>query len=453
MRSVPTRPTRRSRRVAAGLVAVPLSLALAGPAAADPPWSTPKDVGPSKVELNQLVVGTHGASLAYGYGSVPVLAPVSAGGTAGAVRRVPNVSEISASGDRVVYLRSATRDGRQGVSFGDLGARSLGALHPVTRGEELAEGLTVGAGGDVLVVVAASVPSDEPITSASERYRLAWSTAGHRSRWSSLPLPGRSELLDVALDRRGSGVVLLQHATRTGYVVAARTLDLRTRRLGPERTLDRTKLDTIDGSISLDDHGRAVLAWGMQDGGEEADHPYVVRAAFRRRGTTAFTRTVTLDPGGTRERPGGVPQTAMDDRGRATVAWTQAIGDLDGPTSPRVAVATRTDRFAPTTELLPEGYVSDVVVHGGTTAVAVTGSAEAFDPKTNSLDAPPPTVAGVAFRRDAGTFGPIEPVATATPGDRGALLFDAGAAGFRTVWEGARAEGKPTLRWAARPLG
>ncbi|MEV4419169.1 hypothetical protein AB0L40_04240 [Patulibacter sp. NPDC049589] len=453
MRSASPHPSRRSRSVVVAFAVVPLALAVAGPAAADSPWSSPKTVGPSGIELNQFVVGTHGASLVYGYGSDSELVPVSAAGRPGKVRRVPNVSEISGSGDRAVYLRSATRDGPQGVSFGDLGARSLGALHLVTRGKELAEDLVVGPGGHVLVVVAAKTPPDEGITSANERYRLAWSTAGHRSRWSSLPVPGRAALLDATLDRRGAGVLLLQHATRTGYVVAARTFDLRTRRLGPERTLDHTKYDSIDGSVSVDEHGGAVLAWGIQDGGEEADHPYVVRAAFRRRGRTTYTSAVTLDPGGTRERPGGVPQTAMDDQGRAAVAWTQAIGELDGPTSPRVAVATRTDRFGPTTALLPEGYVNLIAVHGGTTAVSVTGSAVAFDPKTNSLDAPPPTVAGVAFRRDAGPFGAIEPVATATPGDRGGLLIDSGTTGFRAVWEGARAENKPALRWASRPLG
>jgi hypothetical protein len=445
-------PSRRSRTAIIAL-AVPLVLAGAGPAAADPPWSAPTTVGPGTIELGRLVVGTHGAALAFGDGQVPEVVPISAAGKPGTVRRVPNVAAISASGDQAVYLRSSSDEGRQGVSFGDLGATSLGPLHVTTRGKELAENLVVGAGGHVLVVVASRTPPDEPITSASERYRLAWSTAGHRSRWSSLPIPGRALLLDATVDRSGAGVLLLQHATRAGYVVAARTFDLRTRRLGPERTLDRTKLDSIDGSVSVDDHGGAVLAWGAQDGGEEADHPYVVRAAFRRRGTTRFMPAVTLDPGGTRERPGGVPHAAMDDEGRASVAWTQAIGELDGPTSPRVAVATRTARFGPTTELLPEGSVSDITVHGATTAVSVTGSAEPFDPRTNSIDAPPPTVAGVAFRRGAGAFGAIEPVATATPGDRGGLLVDAGPAGFRAVWEGARAQNEPALRWASRPLG
>ncbi len=451
MRSVPTHRPSRQRRIAVVLTAVPLGLALTGPARADPPWSTPRTVGPGGFELQRLVVGTHGASLTYGYGRTPVLVPVAADGAPGRTRNAAQVRDVGGYGDRVVYLRSPTRAGTPGVSFGDLGARSLGALHRVARAGEDAEDLTVGPGGHVLVPLSSGVSDEEEsYLVAAARYRFTWSAPGRRSRWSSVALPGRAGLLAAAIDRRGDAVLLLQRATTRGYLVTARTLRLRTGRLGPERTLDRTTRDSIDGSVAVDDHGGAVLAWGMQDGGEEADHPYVVRAAFRRRGTTAFTRATTLDPGGTRERPGGRPYAAMDASGRATVAWTQAIGELDGPTSPRLAVATRAARFGPRTELLPEGYVSGLAVHDGTTVVAVTGSAVPFAPTTNSLDAPPPTVAGVAVRRGAGSFGPIEPVATPTPRDRGGLLVGGSSVGFRAVWNGARSADRDALRWASR---
>ncbi|MDO9410554.1 hypothetical protein [Patulibacter sp.] len=453
---LPPRPPRSAvgaRALVALAAAVPLGLALAGPAAADAPWSAPRTVGPG-VELDRVVVGTGGASLAFGYGGAPQLLPVAADGTPGRVRRVPNVSALGAYGNRAVLLRTAGRRGPEGVSFADLGARSLGPLHRVARAGEGAEGLAVGRGGHALVVLGSGGRTeDESPEPLASRLRLSWSTPGRRPRPSSLALAGRADLLAAAVDRRGAATLLLERVTATGdRVVLARTVDLRTRRLGPERRLDRTALDTINGSVAVDDRGGAVLAWGMQDGGEEADRPYVVRGAFRRRGTTAFTRAATLDPGGTRERPGGVPQTAMDDDGRATVAWTQATGELGGPTSPRAAVATRTARFGPTTELLPEGYVSDVAVRGDTTVVALTGSALPFDPVAESIDAPPPTVAGVVVRRGAGPLGAVEPVASAIPGDRGALLLGAGAAGFRAVWEGARAAGRDALRWAARPL-
>jgi hypothetical protein len=447
----PDRVPRRAPTGALAALALPaLVLAFPASAPADAPWSVPRSVGPSNLELGHVVVGRRGASLTYGYGGVPELVPVSADGTPGRVRRVPNVRDVEAYADRAVFLRSATRDRPEGLSFGDLGARSLGPLHPVTRRGETVDLMTVGARGDVLAAAATGSGGESAFDAARFRYRLVWSGPGRRARPSSRALPGRAELLAAAVDARGSAVLLLQRPTTTGdFLVTARTLRLRSGRLGPERRLDRTKLDRIDGSVAVDDDGGAVLAWGMQDGGEEADRRYVVRAAFRRRSTTAFTPAVTLDPGGEVERPGFGPRAAMDQGGRSTVAWTQAAGELGGPTLPRAAVATRTARFGPVAQLLPEGYVSDVATAGDTTLVAVTGSAGApADPSTGLAAAP--TVAGVLTRRGAAPLGPIEPVATPAPGDLSALSVAGGAAGFRAVWDGAGADGRGALRWASR---
>jgi len=429
---------------------VPLVLALPAGAAAAPPWSAPVSVGPRGVEVSNVVVGRSGASLTYGYGSVPTLFPVSATGVPGRARRAPNVTAVGAYGNRAVFVRSETRNGREGVSFGDLGARSLGRLHPLTRGKEGAELLDVGPAGHVLVAAVTGEQGEDSFEAARSRNRLVWSAPGRRSRWPSLSLPGRATLLAAAIDRRGDGVLLLQRGTAAGdYVIAARTVRLRSGRVGPERRLDRTKLDLISGSVSVDDRGGAVLAWGMQDGGEEADRAYIVRAAFRRRTTTSFTPTVTLDGGGTAERPGGGPQAVMDGDGRATVAWTQAVGDLGGPTVPRAAVATRTTRFGAVADLLPQGYVSDAASVGDTTLVGVTGTTAPIDPSV--AEAPPATVAGVVVRRGAAALSPVEPVASTTPGDPGGLSLGGGPNGFRAVWDGAKSPGKAALRWASRP--
>src|SRR5204863_187400 len=66
--------------------------------------------------------------------------------------------------------------------------------------------------------------------------------------------------------------------------------------------------------------GRVVVAWGTQDGGEQADRPWIVRAATLAPGARRFSKAQTLDPGqGIGEAVGAVVLAVAAD-GRATAA-------------------------------------------------------------------------------------------------------------------------------------
>jgi hypothetical protein len=46
-----------------------------------------------------------------------------------------------------------------------------------------------------------------------------------------------------------------------------------------------------------------LIAWGTQDGGEQADRPWIVRAATLAPGARRFSKAQTLDPGRGINRP------------------------------------------------------------------------------------------------------------------------------------------------------
>jgi hypothetical protein len=420
---------------AAVLASIPTSPSVAAP------WSPPASVGPPDTELHTLVTGTSGSTIAAGYGAEgDDLQPIGPTGVPGRLRATRTGRGVGVYGDRAVILHRSDDFRRVTVSFGDLGARSLGRERTLHRGRPVDPTLAVGPRGHVLVALGVDGPraGDD---FAGERVRLTWSAARATRRWRTRTLPGRTEVLAVGVDRAGTAVLLLQRPTPAGYGyrVVARTLALGSGRLGPERTLDRTTRDDLTGTVAINDGGDAVLAWGAQDGGEQADRPFVVRAAVRRRGSTRFGRGQTLDAGGAAERPGPGPVAAVDDAGNALVGWTQALG---GERSvPRAATATAGRRFGRRRNLLATGYVGDAVSWRDTAVLSVAG----YAPRGSA------PVGGVVTRRAAGALGAVEPLPTTGPEDVDAALLTAGPTGLRAVWDGSGPDG-PALRFSLRAL-
>lgn len=444
--------------LAATAAAVPLAAAalfLVAPATSAAPWTPPVTVGPAGMELYGAVSGASG-TLAAGYGvrGGTDLVPVTPAGRGGRTRRAGTVIGVGAFADRAVFLRSSDGGRRVGLSVGDLGAGSLGHERVLHRGSSADASLAVGPGGQTLVALGVDGDEEDGDELQNERVRLTWSTDRRRRRWRSLPLPGRTDVLDMAVDARGTAILLLQRGQADETPVTARTLDLRRGRLGPERTLDRPNRDWLWGSIATDATGRAVLAWGAQDGGEEADRRMVVKAAFRRRGTDRFGAAQTLDPGGAIERTAGGPYAAMDGAGNATVAWSQTIDDPADPAGgetqsvPRASTAVADRPFGRFRTLLPQGTVGDAAATATTTLVAVTADAR---PAAEGGGASTPGVSGVLVREGAAELGTFEPVTGADPRDAEPLELTAGPAGFRAFWVRAGRGGR--LRSAARPTG
>jgi hypothetical protein len=180
--------------------------------------------------------------------------------------------------------------------------------------------------------------------------------------------------------------------------------------------------------------GRAVVAWGTQDAGIEANEPWTVRAALLRSGAHRFSSSQLLDPGVV-ARPVGPVRAAIGPNGAATVAWSGVAGTR-GPLSypVRVATARPTGRFGAGAQFAPSGRALDVVTaRDGTTSVLWGPST---DPDNVVLDRT------LVSRRASGAsvFAPPEAVSHDEPAASAAIALDP-------------RNGRPAVLWIGAPGG
>ena len=88
-------------------------------------------------------------------------------------------------------------------------------------------------------------------------------------------------------------------------------------RLGPASEFSRVR-------AAVAANGRAVVAWGTQDAGEERNLPYELYAAIHEPGTAGF-RTRLLDRAGAIADPTGDPELAIGPDGRAALEWHDSM--------------------------------------------------------------------------------------------------------------------------------
>jgi hypothetical protein len=143
---------------------------------------------------------------------------------------------------------------------------------------------------------------------------------------------------------------------------------------GPAQVLGRRQpLTQLVAATARD--GRMVVAWGTQDSGEEANLPWVVRAAVRPAGRGRFGRSQLLDPGEINLRVPGQLALGMSPDGRATIAWSNVRAGFDFPRYPvRVASTGATGGFGPVTQLADNGAAEDMAVGADGTALVAWGS-------------------------------------------------------------------------------
>jgi hypothetical protein len=119
-------------------------------------------------------------------------------------------------------------------------------------------------------------------------------------------------------------------------------------------------------SVAAAPNGRMLVAWATQDLGEEANTPWIVRAAQRPAGPRMFGATQDLDRGDGRQtrvfdRPAGRVAATLAPDGTATVAWSSITGGGFPSNFPaRVATAGSSLRFASPQTLSPNAAVGDV---------------------------------------------------------------------------------------------
>jgi hypothetical protein len=168
--------------------------------------------------------------------------------------------------------------------------------------------------------------------------------------------------------------------------------------------------------------------WGTQDGGEDANRPFVVRAARKAAGARRFAAAQVLDHGGAIARPRGSVQVAITAAGVATAAWTQVLGKPVSGYPVRVATTGATGRFGAAATLAPLGAVDDLSLAADGTALLVFGRITTADPDQAAQ------VMAAVRATGAPSFGAVEAVSDADQPSVADGTFDPATGNVVVVW-------------------
>ena len=404
------------------VVALVLLAAVTTDAHAEGLWGEPATVGPAAYEIADpsVTMGDDGRALVAW--QTPQATPC---GSAHLATRAPDgtIADVAALDDDLAaapvrvdatHVALLRRDGagsapcpdrvRLSVSLATTSGQ-VGAAHPlgtVARGDPVA----VAAGPDGRLAVAwIDAPGDlGPGRPRPSHLRLAVRPAagafGPARRLAAVG--GGTDAIGLAVGRAGRTVVAFFRERRSRHVireVVAAVAPPR-HRLGPFRVIGHHGgIGTLRAAIT--GRGRVAVAWGTQDGGEEADQPYQTYAALA--GPDGrFAAPQRLDPGAGYERAPSPPVIAAAPDGTVTFAWSNVAAGHGLPlTYPvRVATAPPGARFGRATQLAPDGAIGDVAVaRDGTTLVTWATGGYGAEHVQAALRAPGDSA-----------FGPVEPV-------------------------------------------
>jgi hypothetical protein len=456
-----------------------VTLALVATAQAAGPWSAPVDVGPPSdyVEAPTLAFSRAGTGLAgwrvnvggmpwvtggpvrvYNDGYGGRIARLGSSGAPDSPRALPDSVAAGPALDRTgrgVVLRTLVLPSdpnypyrRMRMTWSDVSrGGTVGRAHQlVTATLSYPPALAVDSRGDALAAwTEYRPPASRGALWGSFRIRAAW-----RPPCRAFARPVTllvTQALDyehngavtAAIGRDGRAVVVFADARenpgRDRRLVLAWTRSSgrgfgRTLVVGPHAGFARM-------AAAVTERGRVIVAWGTQDGGEQADTPWIVRAATLAPGSLRFSVAQTLDPGGGVNRPVGDIALAVAPDGRATVAWS-GVRRTSGPDLAFPVTTATSDgagRFGRATELAPSGAVGDVAVRADGAAIVawaqglLTGDAIL----TNQA---------FAAARPAGATAFAAPEAIADPD-----VASPPTVAFNPV------TGSPTIAWVARPNG
>lgn len=383
---------RRSGALSAALV---VTGTLAAPTWAAPPWSEPSTVAAPRATVDS-------PALEFGRGGTAILAwafsdeivrlgedprtQLATRATTGAFTPTRDVAgdlpdDVVAYGstraallrlDRLPARTGQTQRVRLGVSLG----RTDGDVDPQRVLDEYVPATTHNS-------------TARPAIDANDRGQIAVAYLERRGERTYLRLAERRPDRGFRRPRvvRGSGQLThvdVAYGEGGDLVVAYRRgerLEARVQRaghaLGDVRDLgpadDITSIDT-----AIAPTGRVVVAWGTQDGGEEPNTPFTVRATVAPAGTARFRDAVVLDSGGPAVRPRGdvAVDTARD--GTASVAWSSIQGSYrTGLAFPVLASITDARAaFGPPQILAASGATGDVAARGDGQFAVAWGSLE-----------------------------------------------------------------------------
>jgi hypothetical protein len=451
---------------AAALLAAVLG---AGVAHADAPWSAPVTIGAG-------IDGFFAAGLAFtgdghalvtfgGYGARTPTHILAADPGASAFTEIGTATLVSPpapyGGRGLALLRtpSPIRDrakvARLGASLGTV-ARSVGRFQQlarvdISRSGAISAQIAADARGNVAAVWLEPRPGRAP-AGLSEVVRVALRRPGHafgraRTLGHAIEYSEGGNLLDAAYGANGDLIVTFQR-TRS-RLVSEGTLELAARvkrrghRFGPIQSLGPSR-GSSSIATAVAGSGRAVVAWGTQDGGEGVERPWTVRAAVLRSGAARFSKRQLLDPGRVGRPVAGVSAAIARD-GTATVAWS-GVAPRRLPYPVRVATARPAGRFGAPTELAPQGAASGVVTARDGTTTVLWGSLT--DAEAETLD----QIFASGRPPGAGNFAPAEAVSPReSVFDSAALALDPRSGRPAALWIGSPTTPPGQLPGGGRP--
>ena len=446
-----------------GLVGAVAAASTAGSALAAPPWSEPRSIGAATGLVSGAEIGfgpggtallsrrTHADAAARQEDYVDRLATLTPDGRLVEHRSLSLAAPPVLLGRGRVALLRERRLSEQGATLPRVRlSLSVGSTErPAgrSRPHRLASFTTFPSGGSSAIAVG---PQGQ-VAIAWVAYRGDELGFGrYRVRLALRRPNGRFEIRTVAsgaTDQTGiydpPGVAVAiggRSDVIVAYSVAGPFIRVRSLRRGGRRGRLQT-LGPHSGVVDLEARasrsGRTVVAWATQDGGEEANEPYVVRAAVRAPRAARFDRTQVLDVGEANgERVPGRMRLAVAADGTAAVAWSNARGRYPAVTHPvLVAVAERGGGFLPNAQLTTSGAARDVAVRDDGAAVVVWTDARGY-----TLPPPSPQTSAALRAGPMQPFGQPEPIASSSP-DGGLDRQAAAAYDPRT--------GRPTVIWTA----
>ena len=451
-----------------GLAGAVVAASAAGSAHAAPPWSEPRSIGAPMGVVSDAEIGfwpggtallsrrTHANAGARQEDYLDRLATLTAAGKL--VEHRPLTDRLAApplplGRGRVALLRERRLSEQDAIPRRVRLSLSVGSINrPLGRGRprRLASFTTLPSGGSSAMAVG---PQGQ-IAIVWMTYRGDEFGSGRFTVRLALRRPnGRFDRTRSVASREaeatgdGAPPVAVAFEGRRDVIVAygvgdPRRSSIKVRRLQGGRRVGRAQTlgphsGVVELALRASRTGRTVVAWATQDGGEEANEPYVVRTAVRAPRAARFGPTQVIDPGEANgQRVPGRMRLAMASDGTAALAWSNAKGRFTGATNPvRVAVAERDGGFGPFAELAASGAAQDVTLRDDGAALVAWADARGF----TAAPASPQTFA--ALRAGPGQpFGLPELVASSSP-DWG-LGRQAAAAHDPST-------GRPTVIWTA----
>ena len=364
------------------------------------------------------------------------VATVGPNGTPGRSLRIPRSLASGPQIDRAGRARAATFDYDPGSgASGGLGLTTVPAdgsrpkTIPVDQGfSELGTfRAAIGPSGMIAMAWIEYTRYDEDSEWVGARIRIAFAPAGTERFGEPTTLASTDRAVDpyendVALAFGSDGQVAVaadgiafRGGTRDGLLVwTGRPGAIR----GP---MVADPGSTRNLAVAVTSSGRAMVAWSLQGGGEEASTGYVVKAASIAPGANRVGSAQTLDPGSLKAFGGWGFSLVTGRDGSAVLAWT-GVGRKSYPAS--VVTAGADGRFGPPQRLTTNGEVGSVAIREDGAAIVTVGPSDTHPADTFDRD-PDDELRAVAYVRPAGAtrFGAAERLPMPKgPQGRGALV-------------------------------